>query len=104
MKNPIPFLRTVGLSEAISFLALLGIAMPLKYFAGMPLAVRIIGSVHGALFVLFTISLLRVMWIARWPFARGLLVWLAALLPFGPFMIDRKMKDYSEEFLRKARL
>ena len=102
MKNPIPFLRAVGLAEAVSFLLLLGIAMPLKYFAGMPIAVKIVGSIHGALFVLFSVTLIRVMWIAGWPFARGLLVWVAALLPFGPFVMDRKVREYSDEFVRKA--
>ena len=43
MKNPIPFLRRVALIEAVSFLVLLGIAMPLKYLAGQPLAVKIFG-------------------------------------------------------------
>jgi integral membrane protein len=51
MKNPIPFLRTVGLVEAGSFIVLVAIAMPLKYFAGLPVAVKIAGSIHGALFM-----------------------------------------------------
>jgi hypothetical protein len=35
---------------------------------------------------------------ARWPIVRGALVFVAALLPFGPFVIDRRMKGYAEEF------
>ena len=41
MKNPVRGLRRVALLEAVSFLVLLGIAMPLKYYAGMPAAVKI---------------------------------------------------------------
>jgi hypothetical protein len=47
MKNPVSFLRSVALLEAISYLVLLFIAMPLKYALGMPMAVKIVGSVHG---------------------------------------------------------
>ena len=41
LSNPVPFLRKVALAEAVSYLILLGIAMPLKYLAGQPLAVKI---------------------------------------------------------------
>ena len=42
-RNPIPVLRTIALVEGASFLMLLFIAMPLKYFAGMPMAVKVAG-------------------------------------------------------------
>ena len=45
--TPIGRLRLVGIAEGISFLILLGIAMPLKYVWGQPLAVRIVGLIHG---------------------------------------------------------
>ena len=99
-RNSIPLLRTLGLIEAVSFLILLLIAMPLKYFAGMPMAVKVVGWVHGALFVAFVVALLWTMIAARWPIARGALVFVAALLPFGPFLIDRRMKEYAAEFDR----
>ena len=70
MKNPIPLLRTITLVEAVSFLILLGIAMPLKYIWHMPMAVRITGSVHGALFIAFCFALHKAYRIARWPVQR----------------------------------
>ena len=103
MKNPIPFLRKTALIEAVSFLVLLGIAMPLKYLAGMPLAVKMVGWVHGVLFVTFCFALAKTMLVAKWPISRGALVFIAALLPFGPFVVDRRMTAYEEEFrLRQA--
>jgi len=72
--------------------------MPLKYFAGMPLAVRVIGLVHGVLFLVFCYALFRVMIRAKWPLWRGALIFLAALLPFGPFVVDGRMRDYEREF------
>ena len=57
-RSSIGRLRAVALAEGISFLVLLGVAMPLKYLADMPLAVRIAGWLHGLLFiaVLFMLS------------------------------------------------
>ncbi len=98
MKNPIPFLRKIALIEAVSYLVLLGIAMPLKYLADMPLAVRIVGSVHGLLFVIFCVSLAQTMLVARWPMGRGVLVFVASLIPVATFVIDPKMKGYIAEF------
>lgn len=97
MKNPVSFLRSVGLVEAISWLVLLFVAMPLKYAWGMPLAVRIAGSVHGGLFVLFCFALWRVLNQTNWPFSRAALVFVASLLPFAPFIIDRRMRAWAEE-------
>ena len=50
-------LRLVAFLEGSSFLVLLFIAMPLKYLAGLPLAVRVAGSVHGLLFLVFLAAL-----------------------------------------------
>lgn len=99
-KNPIPFLRTIAKVEAISFLLLVGVAMPLKYLAGQPLAVKLVGWIHGVLFVAFCVALLRTMLVARWPFWRCVVIFIAALLPFGPFVVDGRMAGYEEEFQR----
>ena len=101
-KNPVTFLRVITLVEGISFLVLLFIAMPLKYFAGMPQAVKIFGWIHGLLFVLFCASLLHTTILARWPLARAAIVFAAALLPFGPFVLDRRMKAYEEESMARS--
>lgn len=84
-------LRLIAKIEAVSFLILLGIAMPLKYLAGLPLAVKLVGWAHGALFILFVLALLRAKRDAglRTPFAA--LVFIAALLPLGPFVIDEQL-------------
>jgi integral membrane protein len=97
MKNPVSFLRTVTLLEAISYLILLFIAMPLKYALGMPLAVKIAGSVHGGLFVVFCFALYRVLTHTKWPFSRAALLFVASLLPFVPFFIDRRMRAWAAE-------
>lgn len=81
--------RRLGLIEGTSTLVLFGIAMPLKYLAGMPTAVRIVGSVHGFLFV--ALALLLLLAVSKVPISRTA-AWLgvlAAIVPFGPFVYDR---------------
>lgn len=96
-------LRWAGLIEGVSFILLVGLAMPLKYIWGQPKAVSIVGALHGALFIWFCLALARAMWVGGWPLSRGTLIFVAALLPFGPFLMDRRMKGYEAEFLAHAR-
>lgn len=86
------FFRKVAFVEGLSFLILLGIAMPLKYIWDMPQAVRVIGMIHGILFVLYIWVLLRV-WIDRnWKFSRATIAVLASFVPFGTMMFDPSLK------------
>jgi integral membrane protein len=87
-------LRRLSIVEGISTLVLFGIAMPLKYFAGMPMAVRIVGSVHGALFVALAIMLLlavRKVPLSPWLALAGI---VAAVVPGGPFLFDRRLAQF----------
>lgn len=98
MTSPqVSFLRRMALLEGASFLLLLGVAMPLKYLAHMPMAVKVVGWAHGLLFVLFLYGLLQVMMSTKWPLGRYLVIFISALLPFGPFLIDRRMLEWSQE-------
>jgi integral membrane protein len=101
VKNPVLTLRALALAEGCSFLLLVGIAMPLKYFVGQPAAVKVFGWIHGILFILLCGALLRTTVAARWPLPRAALIFLAALLPFGPFVVDRRMKEYAAEFVSR---
>ena len=96
LKSSIGRLRAIGLTEGASYLVLLGVAMPLKYFAGIPMAVKIAGWAHGVLFVLFCAALAQVFFSARWSIGRAAGVFLAALLPFGTFVIDGRLKREDE--------
>ncbi len=88
--------RAVGLVEGVSYLVLLGIAMPLKYLGNMPLPVKVVGWIHGVLFVSFC-AVLAYAWLTkRLTFVRSVLVFLAALVPFGTFAIDKWLKGIDE--------
>lgn len=85
-------LRQVAKIEAISFLVLLFIAMPLKYLAGKPLTVRIVGSIHGMLFIWFCWALARAKFRGGLSMRLAAMTFIASLLPFGPFVIDRRLR------------
>lgn len=90
-------LRVMGLIEGISFLVLLGIAMPLKYFGDMPEAVKVVGWAHGLLFIGFVVLLMMATILADWSLRRGAVFFIAALVPFGPFLVDRHLRRYAVE-------
>jgi integral membrane protein len=83
-------LRLVGFLEGVSFLLLLGVAMPLKYFAGRPEAVSVVGMAHGILFLLYLWATLLAALEYKWSWSRSLLVAAASLVPFGPFYADAR--------------
>jgi len=77
-------------------LLLLFIAMPFKYFAQIPEPVKYLGWAHGFLFVVYGLLLLKV-WIQyKWTFKKVFFAFVASLLPFGTFVLDRNLKrEYS---------
>lgn len=84
------YFRIIGVAEALSFLILLGIAMPLKYVWGMAEATRMVGMIHGLLFVAYAFTALMLGRKLGWPMSRVMGAWIASTLPFGPFYFDRK--------------
>lgn len=96
LKDGIGRLRLTGFLEAISWLLLLFIAMPLKYFADQPLMVKYVGWVHGILFMLYVGQLLYFKFKRNWKILFSLKGLLASLLPFGTIWFDRYLQK--EEF------
>lgn len=80
---PLRHLRFMTLLEGGSLILLFCIAMPLKYMADLPVAVKIVGPIHGALFLwmigLLSLTLLR----GQLRIGHGAQVFLAAFIPFG---------------------
>ena len=79
----------VALAEGTSLLVLFGIAMPLKYGAGMENATSMAGWVHGVLVFVYVIALWSVARVDQWSWARTALGFVASLIPFGPFVLAR---------------
>jgi len=92
LKTPIGRLRLLGYIEGLSLLVLLFIAVPLKYAAENPSLSKIMGPIHGALFLLFIINTMSVGVEQQWKFRKTTYkVMLACIIPFGTFYIDRKI-------------
>jgi len=99
MMPPMSFLRALrwlAVVEGISTLILFGIAMPLKYFAGMPAAVRVAGLVHGILFMALVAMFLLA--IRKVPMTRAMAATgiVAAVFPGGPFIFDRRLANLDQ--------
>ncbi|MER2126227.1 MFS transporter [Solibacillus sp.] len=90
--HPLRFLRIMGTLDGLSLITLLFISMPLKYFADLPLFVTVNGSLHGGIFVLYVIAIILVQLRIQWNVSWSLLSVLVAFIPFGNFLLDRKLR------------
>ncbi|MBY5950325.1 DUF3817 domain-containing protein [Algoriphagus marincola] len=84
--------KWISLIEGISFLVLLFIAMPLKYIYELPMAVTVVGWIHGVLFVIYIYVVFPTASKLKWNFSRTFLALIASVLPFGPFIFDRNLR------------
>lgn len=84
----------INTAEGYSYVILLFIAMPLKYIFSIPLAVKIVGMIHGILFIIFCIYLLKAQKEASWSFKNSIVFFVASLIPFGTFVTKNKIKTY----------
>jgi len=80
----------VGWGEALSYLILILIGMPLKYFYGQPETVRIVGMAHGLLFLAYIGMAFAMYDKYDWSMKKLAGAFLASLLPFGPFVFEKK--------------
>ncbi|HMO31373.1 MAG TPA: DUF3817 domain-containing protein [Lacibacter sp.] len=101
--TPLQLLRKTGIAEGLSFLVLLLIAMPLKYFYGQPIAVKYVGWAHGMLFVAYVGLAYYVKETLGWPFRKFLYAFIAAWLPLGTFVYDRQLRKEEVLQLEKAK-
>ena len=96
IRKKLMLLRTAGIAEGISFLVLLLVAMPLKYFFHQPLPVTVIGWIHGVLFISFLSLAWDVKTDLNKPFKWLLTALGAALIPAGTFFFDKTLKKELE--------
>lgn len=90
LASSVGLLRIVAFFEGISLLILVFIAVPLKYFFDSPGLTKLVGPVHGVLFLLFVVMAIGVAFQQRWGFtSRIWKVLLASLIPFGTFYVDK---------------
>ncbi|WP_210463616.1 DUF3817 domain-containing protein [Rufibacter roseolus] len=89
--TPLNRFRSIAILEGISWLVLLLVAMPIKYLAGIKEPVKYVGWAHGLLFTLFVILLLQVWVKYKWTFGKVVIAFVASFIPFGTFILDKKL-------------
>lgn len=92
MSSTLHTFRKVAFAEGVSYILLLFIAMPLKYFFDMPAFVKYVGWAHGVLFIAYVACLLMCWQKYKWSFSRVVFFFVASLLPFVPFYVERQLK------------
>ncbi|HMI02740.1 MAG TPA: DUF3817 domain-containing protein [Pedobacter sp.] len=91
--NTLAIFRKIAVAEGFSYVLLVFIAMPLKYWADMPLAVKYTGWAHGLLFVLYIMLMIMAWTEYKWNFKKAVVIAGASLIPFAPFWVDKKLKE-----------
>ena len=89
-KSNLSILRLLAWLEGFSFLLLLGLGMPLKYYYQMPQPNMVIGMIHGLLFIAYCVYVMIVRPEQQWNRTTTVLALLASLLPFGTFVADAR--------------
>jgi integral membrane protein len=88
--NSLKIFRIVAFLEGCSFI-LFSITMPLKYWMHLPKPNLWVGMAHGILFLVYVGLLLWVALQYKWSFKKVLLAFIAAFIPFGTFIADKKL-------------
>lgn len=97
-KRAIRDLRIIGITEGISYLILLLIAMPLKYMFDYPLPVKYTGWAHGVLFVAYVFAVFRAMFLLKWSYQKAALFLIASLIPLATFFLDKNLKKEALQY------
>jgi len=82
--------KVISFLEGVSYLILLFIGVPLKYFAENPVVVKSVGMPHGILFLAYVVGVFLIRKKMKWDLTNTLIALVASLLPFGTFYINKK--------------
>jgi integral membrane protein len=95
LQTPIRLFRIAGFIEGTSLLILLLIAMPLKYMAGLPEVVTVVGATHGFFFIIYLLVIIYTTFKVRWSFKWILSSVAVAFIPFGNYILDHLLRKSS---------
>ena len=86
-------LRAVALTEAVAFLLLLLVAVPLKHLAGIAEPALVLGPVHGIAFLAYVWLIAREAVDRDWPCGRALRLAAVGLIPLAAVFIVRSLRS-----------
>ena len=87
--------KWVARLEGLSFVLLVFVAMPIKHGLGEPLPVRILGGVHGLLFLAWLVVLALATRREKWPGALTWLGFITSMIPMGFVFFEAALKERS---------
>lgn len=90
MSKLLPTFRITALLEGVSYILLLFIATPIKYFLDDPQYVKMLGMPHGILFMAYVVMAVLISSDMKWSTRTLWIVLIASVIPFGTFYIDKK--------------
>jgi integral membrane protein len=90
LKSTFGLLRLTAILEGISYL-LFALTMPLKYMYGIGMPNKIVGMIHGVLFIAYVLFVFIESQEKKWKLIDKFWSYLASLLPFATFIVDKKI-------------
>ncbi len=79
-------LRIAALIEGATLLILIGVAVPLKHVADLPIVVSVMGPIHGMAFLAYLWMVFSAVSGESWTKGEIARLLLGALIPFGAFL------------------
>lgn len=83
-------LRMIAFIEGLSYLVILGVTMPMKYWMDIPEPNRFVGMLHGVFFVLYILAVLQSSILSQWSKMKLIMSLFVSVIPFGTFWADYK--------------
>jgi len=90
MLSLVNIFKVIAFLEGVSYILLLFVATPVKYFGDDPQYVKMLGMPHGILFMLYIILAFMLKQESKWFKDNFKSVLLASIIPFGTFRLERK--------------
>lgn len=84
-------------AEGISFLLILFITMPLKYGLEIGTPNKVVGMIHGVLFIAFLVGIALMRYKYNWKATKTIWALLSSIIPFGTFIFVRKYLTVAED-------
>ncbi len=81
--------RWTAVIEAVSWLILI-VATIVKYASDSPVGVKVMGPIHGTLFLAYVVFALLLRWRLRWSIRTLLVVVAESIVPGGGFLAARR--------------
>ena len=97
ISDPVFRLRIIAIIEGFSFLSLLFITMPLKYYMDMREPNIYVGYAHGVLFIVYIVLALETVIRRRINAFQFLRVIVASIIPFGTFFNEKMLKEQEQK-------